>query len=70
LRFVTKNGGADDIISIDDYISKMKEGQEKIYFVVNPTFDQALKSPYLEPFKDNKTLDVIVLTNQIDEILF
>jgi HSP90 family molecular chaperone len=39
LRFVTKNRGASEYISIDDYIEKMKEGQEKIYFVVNPYYE-------------------------------
>jgi TNF receptor-associated protein 1 len=70
LRFVTKNRGQADFVSIDDYIDKMKDGQEKIYFVVNPDFNQAIKSPYLEPFKNNDSIDVIVLTNNVDEILF
>lgn len=70
LRFVTKNGGAQALVSIEEYVDKMKEGQEKIYFVVNPSFDQAMKSPYFEPFKNNASLDVLVLNNQIDEILF
>lgn len=62
LRFVTRNGGSSEFVSIDDYISKMKEGQEKVYFVVNPSFDQALRSPYMEPFKNNKDIDVLILT--------
>jgi len=70
LRFVTKNRGQQDFVSIDDYISNMKEGQESIYFVVNPSFDQAIRSPYLEPFKNNNSIDVLVLTNNVDEILF
>ena len=40
----------------------MKEGQEKVYFVVNPSFDLALRSPYMEPFKNNKDIDVLILT--------
>ena len=47
----------------------MEEGQEKIYFIVNPIYDYALNSPYMEPFKDSK-LDVLILSNNIDEILF
>ena len=47
----------------------MKEGQEKIYFIVNPQYDLALKSPYMEPFQ-NSDLDVIILTNNVDEIIF
>lgn len=62
LRFVTKHNGEKELTSIDDYVSKMKEGQEKIYFIVNPSFDQAIRSPYFEPFKENKQLDVIILT--------
>lgn len=37
---------------------------------MNPNFDAAIKSPYFEPFRNNTTLDVIVLTNQFDEFLF
>jgi len=62
LRFTTRNGGSSELVAIDDYISKMKEGQEKVYFVVNPSFDLALRSPYMEPFKNNKDIDVLILT--------
>ena len=47
----------------------MKEGQEKIYFLVNNQFELGLKSPYMEPFADSD-LDVVILTNNVDEILF
>jgi HSP90 family molecular chaperone len=69
LRFVSRKNGASELMSLDDYVKEMKEGQEKIYFVVNPHFDAALKSPYMEPFKDTD-IDVLVLTNNVDEILF
>jgi molecular chaperone HtpG len=58
-----------DFISLEDYISKMKEGQEKIYFVVNPSVENALGSPFMEPFKGTE-VPVIILTNNIDEICF
>ena len=35
LRFLTRNNGASELVSIDEYIAKMKEGQEKVYFVAN-----------------------------------
>ena len=70
LRFTSRNNGSSGLISIDEYIETMKEGQEKVYFIVNNQFDAAMKSPYMEPFKNNQDLDVIVLTNNIDEILF
>lgn len=47
----------------------MKPEQEKIYFTVNQQYDLALKSPYMEPFKGSD-IDVLVLTVNIDEILF
>ena len=39
LRFVTKNLGANEFVSVDDYMVKMKDGQEKIYFLVNPSYE-------------------------------
>jgi len=35
LRFQSKSSGEKDLVSIDDYIEKMKDGQEKVYFLVN-----------------------------------
>ena len=61
--------GARTFTSLDDYISEMKPDQEKIYFTVNQQYDLALKSPYMEPFKGSD-IDVLVLTVNIDEILF
>ena len=57
------------MISLDEYVENMKEGQEKIYFIVNQQFDAAIRSPYMEPF-NNSEVDVLVLTNNVDEILF
>lgn len=70
LRFVSRNNGASNVITIDDYIKNMKDGQQKVYFITNPNFDAALRSPYFEPFKSNKDVDVIILTSQFDEFLF
>ena len=69
LRFTSKQKGASELCSIEDYIENMEEGQEKIYFIVNPDYNAALASPYMEPFKGSD-LDVLILTNNIDEILF
>lgn len=69
LRFNTVENGSDALISIDEYVEKMPESQEKIYFVVHQSFDQAAKSPFMEPFKGTD-IDVLILTNNIDEILF
>jgi HSP90 family molecular chaperone len=69
LRFNSRNGKKSDMLSLDQYIEGMKEGQEKIYFVVNPSFEMAMNSPFMEPFKGSD-LDVMVLTNNVDEIIF
>lgn len=47
----------------------MKPDQEKVYFIVNPQYEMALSSPFMEPFKGSD-IDVIILTQNIDEILF
>ena len=54
--------------SLDDYISRMKEGQDKIYYVAADTFHTAMNSPHLEVFK-KKGIEVLLLCDRIDEWL-
>jgi len=53
-------------VSIEDYISRMKEGQEKIYFVTADSFAAAKNSPHLEVFR-KKDLEVLLLHERVDE---
>ena len=53
-------------ISLEDYIKKMKPGQNKIYFTFGQSYSAALESPFYEPYKDTD-VPVLVLTNQLDE---
>ena len=69
MRFQSRNKGKSELLSLDDYVKDMEPNQQKIYFIVNPVYDYALKSPFLEPFKDSK-IDVLILSNNVDEILF
>jgi len=69
LRFNSVNMGENKSMSLDDYVDKMKEGQEKIYYITSASYKGALTSPYMEPFKGSD-LDVLVLVNNVDEILF
>lgn len=62
LRFETRNGKAREYHSLEDYVTNMQQGQEKIYFYVNPQYDMAIRSPFLEPFKNSK-IDVLILSN-------
>ena len=64
----TKSG--DNLLSLDDYFTQMKPGQEKIYFVVNPSVEGAKHSPFMEPFKGDDAPPVLILTNNIDEFCF
>lgn len=69
LRLNSKANGSKKLLSLDEYVDKMEQGQEKIYYIVNNSYDMALKSPFMEPFKGSN-IDVMILTNNVDEILF
>jgi molecular chaperone HtpG len=54
--------------TIQDYVDDMKEGQEGIYYITGTSLDEALKSPYLEAFKD-KDYEVLIMLDDIDDII-
>lgn len=54
--------------SLDQYIERMKEGQDKIYYVVAESFNMASRSPLLEAFRA-KGYEVLLLSDRIDEWL-
>jgi molecular chaperone HtpG len=67
IRFAsTHHDTADQTVSLADYISRMKEGQEKIYFVTADTFNAAKNSPHLEIFR-KKGIEVLLLSDRVDE---
>ncbi|MFC6672326.1 molecular chaperone HtpG [Marinobacterium aestuariivivens] len=67
LRFAsTQSGSAEQTVGLDDYISRMQEGQEKIYYVVADSFNTAKNSPHLEIFR-KKGIEVLLLTDRVDE---
>ncbi len=67
LRFAsTQSDTADETVSLADYIGRMKEGQEKIYYVTAETFNAAKNSPHLEVFR-KKGIEVLLLCNRVDE---
>jgi len=53
-------------VSFDDYLSRMKPDQKKIYYIVADSFNAAKSSPHLEIFRKNK-IEVILLHDRIDE---
>ena len=67
LRFAsTQNDTPDETVSLADYVSRMKEGQEKIYYVTAETFTAAKNSPHLEIFR-KKGIEVLLLSDRVDE---
>lgn len=69
LRFAsTYADSADQIQSLDDYIARMKEGQEKIYYVVAENHNTAKSSPHLEVFR-KKGIEVLLMSDRVDEWL-
>src|SRR4051812_32763185 len=69
LRFSTTQADAEDAtVSLADYVARMKEGQDKIYYVTADTFRAARNSPHLELFR-SKRVEVLLLHERIDEWL-
>jgi molecular chaperone HtpG len=69
LRFSsTHNDNPDQTVSLQDYVQRMKEKQEKIYYVTADTFKAAQNSPHLEIFR-KKGIEVLLLSDRVDEWL-
>ncbi|MFC3282977.1 molecular chaperone HtpG [Litchfieldella rifensis] len=69
LRFATTHTeSATQDQSLADYVSRMKEGQQKIYYIVADSFNAAKHSPHLEIFR-KKGIEVLLLSDRIDEWL-
>jgi len=67
LRFAsTANDNAEQSTSLADYIGRMKEGQDKIYYVTGENYTAAKNSPHLEIFR-KKGVEVLLLTDRVDE---
>ncbi len=69
LRFAsTHNEGDEQNVSLDDYIERMKEGQEKIYYITADSMPAARHSPHLEVFR-KKGIEVLLMVDRVDEWL-
>ena len=58
----------EQLVSLQDYVGRMKDGQKAIYFISADSFSTAKNSPHLEVFRD-KGIEVLLLTDPIDEWL-
>ena len=69
LRFAsTHNDSNAQTVSLTDYVSRMKEGQSKIYFIIADSYAAAKNSPHLEILR-KKGIEVLLLWERIDEWL-
>jgi molecular chaperone HtpG len=69
LRFVTTaSAGEEADVSLAGYVARMKEGQEKIYYLLAPTLAAARSSPHLEAFRA-KGVEVLLLADVVDNWL-
>jgi len=69
LRFVTTQSDADEpTVSLENYLQRMKEGQDKIYYVTADNLKAAKNSPHLEVFR-KKGIEVLLLSDRVDEWL-
>ncbi|MFZ2288363.1 MAG: molecular chaperone HtpG [Halopseudomonas yangmingensis] len=69
LRFAsTSNSDDSENVSLDAYLERMVEGQDKIYYLTGERWSQVRNSPHLEIFR-KKNIEVLLLTDRIDEWL-
>jgi molecular chaperone HtpG len=67
MRFAsTQTGNSEETVSLEDYILRMQEGQDKIYYLVADSYNAAKNSPHLEIFR-KKGIEVLLMTDRIDE---
>ena len=67
LRFAsTHTDSSEQNVSLDEYVARMKEGQEKIYFITADSYAAAKSSPHLELLR-KKGIEVLLLSDRIDE---
>ena len=67
LRFASSNNDSDiQNVSLADYLGRMKEGQDKIYYITAESYTAAKNSPHLEFFK-KKGIEVLLMFDRVDE---
>jgi molecular chaperone HtpG len=67
LRFATTAPGSEEpTVALKDYVGRMKEGQDRIYYVTAESLEAARSSPHLEVFR-KKGIEVLLLADRVDE---
>jgi molecular chaperone HtpG len=69
LRFSSTHNNSDvQDVTLEDYIGRMKDGQEKIYYITSDSYTAACNSPHLEVFR-KKGIEVLLMHDRVDEWL-
>ena len=68
LFFPSTKGGKDELRTLQEYLDGMKEGQEFIYYMPATSFEDAVKSPYLEAFRA-KDFEVLIMLDEVDNFV-
>jgi len=66
LRYASTHDETRETVSLADYVGRMKEGQDSIYYVTAESFNAAKSSPHLEVFR-RKGIEVLLMSERIDE---
>jgi len=65
-RFDSTSSSEGELVSLDDYRARMKEGQDKIYYITADSYKAAASSPHLEAFRE-KGIEVLLMHDRVDE---
>ena len=68
LLFASTKAEDGKLRSLRQYVDDMKEGQEHIYYMPAPSFEEAVKSPYLEAFRA-KDFEVLIMLDEVDDLV-
>ena len=63
-RFRSTHG--DELVSLKDYVGRMKEGQTRIYYITGDSLDVVSRSPQLEGFR-SRGVEVLLMTDPVDQ---
>ena len=68
LRFESSSADPGELISLDEYIGRMKEGQDKIYYINGPSRQAIEQGPYVELFK-KREIEILYTLEPIDDFV-
>ena len=66
VRFRSTAGAGDDLVSLKDYVGRMKEGQEAVYYITGDDQQTLENSPHLEGFRA-RGIEVLLLSDPVDD---